>query len=127
RGFLRNISMAGNGNTVQQLNYSYFPNGSLQSRTAQLRLLSVTEEFKYDPLNRLHEWTASSSPNATPHVSTVILDQLFKYDDLGNLMLRSVVTGPGQTRTYQYGQNHAGPHAVTSVNSNVYQYDLSGN
>ena len=65
--------------------------------------------------------------NDAPHVRKLLLDQLFKYDDLGNLRVRSVVSGPGQSLTYQYGQNQAGPHAATQVNSDAYQYDPAGN
>jgi RHS repeat-associated protein len=127
RGFLRTISTSAGGTAVQQLANSYFPTGSLQSRITQLQLSTIAENFKYDALDRLREWTASLAPNTTPSNSMPLLDQTFSYDDLGNLLQRAITFGPGQTRTYQYGQNHAGPHAATQVNSEAFGYDPGGN
>ncbi|HYK36953.1 RHS repeat-associated core domain-containing protein [Alloacidobacterium sp.] len=126
RGFLRTISTSAGGTLVQQLAYTYFPTGSLQSRTAQLQLSTVAENFKYDALDRLREWTASSAPNTAPNNSAQSLDQTFSYDELGNLLERAITFGPGERQTYQYGRN-AGPHAATQVNSQTYGYDLAGN
>jgi RHS repeat-associated protein len=131
RSFLRKIDTTGN---TQQHAFDYYPTGSLQSRSNQVPLSNTTisEQFQYDPLDRLHEWTVTSQTSATnPQANafdpTTILDQVFDYDDIGNLRERTTVAGPWPSLSYQYGQNGAGPHAVSQVNLSTYRYDLGGN
>lgn len=128
RGFLRTINTGTAGNTIQELTYDYTLNGSLHSRTTRFPDSSLVETFRYDPLDRMREWSASSSsPDGSQ--TTRVLDHVFGYDDLGNLRSRSMVNSrePRQTLTYVYGENGAGPHAVTHVNDDAYGYDPGGN
>ena len=129
RGFLRKISTSAAENTIQELIYDYEPTGSLQSRTTRFPDASLIETFGYDPLDRLTKWSASSSTSDASQPPKQLLEHIFKYDDLGNLRLRSMSSpgGPGQNLTYQYGEHGAGPHAVTHVNDDAYGYDPGGN
>jgi len=97
-----------------------------------LQSLTVVEQFQYDPLDRLHDWVAGTEPNRerpcpAQKVSYKLLEQSFNYDDIGNLKQRMTTFGAGPNLSYQYGQNGAGPHAVTQVNSYQYEYDHGGN
>jgi RHS repeat-associated protein len=131
RGRLTGIITTDNlGSTPQSLLYSYYPTGSLQCRANQMAASTVAEGFRYDPLDRLFEWTATNQANGTTNPctgGTQLLDQTFDYDDIGNLKQRATEFGTGPILIYQYGQNGAGPHAVTQVNSDAYGYDASGN
>jgi RHS repeat-associated protein len=123
RGFLRDITIAG-ADIQRTLGYVYYPNGSLQSRSDNFGKVTVNEFFSYDRLDRLHEWTLSTKTGAT--APQLVTDQLFSYDTIGNLLQRSTLQGIGPTLRYQYGQNSAGPQAVTEVNSDTYEYDSRG-
>ena len=129
RGFLRSITSTNPGNSYQQqLTYSYYPTGSLQSRSNILASTTISEIFQYDPLDRLHEWTVSSLVNGAPPTTAIeLLDQIFDYDDVGNLRHRRTTFGSMPTVDYNYGQNGAGPHALTQANSEQYRYDAGGN
>ncbi|MCI5065507.1 hypothetical protein MRY87_07270 [bacterium] len=97
--------------TVQDLSYLFDKVGNLKRR--QDRLMSITEEFTYDALYRL---TRAEVLGATPQDMT--------YDEIGNIQ---TLSGVG---TYRYGENGAGPHALTTVvgmRNNTYQYDRNGN
>ena len=97
--------------SVQDLAFSYDLIGNVTSRSDQLRGLS--ESFGYDGLNRL------ISSQVAGHAASQ-----FTYDSLGNITSK---TGIG---TYTYGENTAGPHAVTTTQGSHetrYQYDASGN
>ena len=70
------------------------------------------EEYEYDELHRL---TQAQIVGRTP--------ELFRYDPLGNITYKSDVG------TYKYGENGAGPHAVTSISGKTpatFQYDANG-
>jgi RHS repeat-associated protein len=96
---------------VQNLAFTYDALGNLQSRRDDIRGLS--EAFGYDSLNRL----TSSQVTGRPAVTLT-------YDALGN------ITSKSDVGTYAYGQNGAGPHAVTSITGPkgaAYFYDANGN
>lgn len=96
---------------VQDLSFTYDALGNLQSRRDNLRGLSET--FGYDALNRL-------TSNQVAGQAAVTLT----YDALGN------ITSKSDVGIYTYGQNDAGPHAVTSVTGlkpTTYLYDANGN
>jgi len=101
-------------NPVQSLGYQYFPDGKLQGRTDDL--LASSESFTYDNVDRLQTWQVVSGSNVQ-----------YGYDDLGNLTTRTE-SGPGGTANeiYHYGENGAGPHALTSGPDGAYSYDPSG-
>ncbi len=111
-GLLASIKTGPNGSaTLQNLEYEWDLAGNLEERVDQL--LSRTEVFGYDALDRLQTVTRNSSPvfNVT-------------YDALGNIKTKTGVTG-----TYSYGAGSAGPHAVTSIGSSMtFAYnDANGN
>jgi RHS repeat-associated protein len=96
---------------VQDLAFTYDALGNLQTRRDEIRGLSET--FSYDMLNRL-----TNSQVAGQAAMTI------SYDALGNITAKSDVG------TYTYGENGAGPHAVTSIvgfKGGTYLYDASGN
>ena len=91
--------------------YGFDRIGNLDSRHNASLLL--TETFTYDEVNRLRETRLGGS-----------LESEVTYDNsqLGNRIASK--TGIG---TYTYGQNGAGPHAVTSAGGISYGYDANGN
>ncbi len=97
---------------VQNLTYAWDTLGNLTSRIERSGSKNLTESFDYDDLNRLTDHGVSGS-----RVTTT-----YDVDNLGNIKTKSDVAG-----TYQYGQNGAGPHAVTSFAGNTYTYDSNGN
>jgi RHS repeat-associated protein len=102
---------------LQLLAYEYEANGNLRSRHD--RLGGTTEDFAYDGLDRLTRWTAFQNCR-----SSVVE---YSYDDIGNLLGRSVLQGAGQSISYFYEGLGAGPHAVTRSSLGSYTYDGSGN
>jgi len=98
------------GSAVQNLTFVFNTLGNLQSRTRNEGTTNLNETFTYDSLNRL---TASAIAN----VGT----RTYGYDDLGN------ITRMGVTTDYRYGENGAGPHAVTFAGGQSYAYDNNGN
>ena len=119
-GFLEGISTSGN---LQALNYQYDRLGNVTERkdSRDLNQLMI-EGFTYDGLNRLE--TATVTIGIAPaDVKT------YGYDALGNIKSKSDFANE-----YLYGQNGAGPHAVTKVNQNIgdttpkatYSYDANG-
>ncbi|MCP3142910.1 RHS repeat-associated core domain-containing protein [Pyxidicoccus xibeiensis] len=105
------------GPPVQALAYTYEANGNLRSRHD--RLAKTSEDFAYDALDRLTRWTV------TQNCRTSVLD--YGYDDLGNLLSRTVRQGTGVGSSYSYGADTAGPHALTGSAVGVYRYDGAGN
>lgn len=109
-GFTEGI-LTGDVLTVQHLSYEYDPMGNLMERRDNLQ--SLVESFTYDELDRI--------------ASSQVLGQglkTYQYDATGNIAWK---TGVG---TYTYGENGAGPHAVTTVTGALnatYSYDANGN
>ena len=124
-GLLKAIVTTHNGNTKQNLSYTWDDFGNLHTRTDTSANKSLNEVFAYDQLNRL-KTAQTGTPGSGPLLS---LD----YNDEGNILRKSDVTGGD----YQYGGKHAtcngagqvvaGPHAVTQAGGNSYCYDKNGN
>ncbi|QSQ18773.1 VCBS repeat-containing protein [Pyxidicoccus parkwayensis] len=102
----------------QALAYEYEANGNLRARHD--RVARTTEDFTYDTLDRLKSWTAFQNCGSTA------VD--YGYDDLGNLLGRTVRQGAGESISYFYeGTGGAGPHAVSRSSLGSYTYDANGN
>ncbi|WP_369276479.1 RHS repeat-associated core domain-containing protein [Streptomyces sp. R11] len=96
--------------------YTYDDENNLKTRTQG----PVTEEFTYDPLNRL-----ATAKTRNPSTGQVFQTDDWHYDKLGNI-ISSELRG-----TYAYG-NPARPHLVTQVSGGLfgtrtYGYDEVGN
>lgn len=112
-GRVNQISATRDSQVLQEHAYQYSALGNLTRRTDAKN--GFSQCFSYDRLNRLtHSGFGSvSSCNPSPRYS---------YNDLGNIITKEGVIG-----NYQYGENGAGPNAVTSVNGLAYVYDNAGN
>lgn len=96
----------------QDLSLTYQPNGHLASRVDHLA--GRTETFGYDDLQRLTGWTVIDGGTLAANSYT--------YDDLGNML-----TSTGLDGHHVYGHGvAAGPHAVTSVDGGMLEYDALG-
>ncbi len=105
----------GSGSAIQNQAFAYDGHGNLMTRTDfnQTPLNgagSLTETFTYDALFRLKTATL-----------TGVGVRSYSYDASGNITSK---TGLG---SYTYGQNGAGPHAVTTAGGMSYTYDANGN
>jgi RHS repeat-associated protein len=97
------------GGAIQNLAYTFDKLGNLTQRTNR----HLVETFQYDGLNRLTQTAVLGQYSTT-----------IAYDALGNISYKSDVG------SYKYGENGAGPHAVTSITglkSRQYSYDANGN
>ena len=95
---------------IQDLSYTFDPLGNVKSITDSKH--TNTQYFNYDSLNRLTSATGDS-------YGTIGYD----YDSIGNMRQK-------QGLTLTYGEDGAGPHAVTSVSgdeSYTIKYDKNGN
>ncbi|MDB4265405.1 FG-GAP-like repeat-containing protein [bacterium] len=117
RGLIKGIKTGKFGGTgIQDLDFTFDDIGNLVQRRDLRESTPFVEDFRYDPLNRLERVDTSGS-----------LPVSISYNALGNITARSDVG------VYNYGQNGAGPHAVTGITSspfgknNSYRYDLNGN
>lgn len=94
--------------TLQDLSYTYDAAGNIINITDAVN--TATQSFEYDHLSRLVE--AQGAQYGT---------RSYQYDEIGNLLEKDGVF-------YTYGENGAGPHAVTSLSSGVsFFYDANGN
>ncbi|MEZ5584266.1 MAG: hypothetical protein R3F37_17315 [Candidatus Competibacteraceae bacterium] len=98
-----------------EIQYLMFGWDALGNLTARHDLnQNLEEQFGYDNLNRLAQSTFYS-PGQAPQTKT------YGFSAIGNITFKSDVG------TYLYGGNGAGPHAVSTVNSQSYTYDANGN
>ena len=95
--------MLGAVGNVQELGYDWDTVGNLTDRTEQSGSKDLTESFIYDGLNRLKTHTVVGQGTVT-----------LNYDSLGNITSKTVVG------SYTYGENGAGPHAVTNAGGTSY-------
>lgn len=122
RGRLRFIDSKSPGSTnpLQALEYQYEDNSNLARRYDHAAHL--VEEFSYDSVDRLGEWTIAQG--RAKKIATA-----YAYSDGGNILSQMVDSGAGMA--YTYGEHGAGPHAVTKTTSgnktSMYTYDLAGN
>lgn len=111
-GRIREINaFDGQGNEIQDLDYLWDTLGNLTDRKEFSGLKNLTEHFEYDDLNRLTDYGIPSAPQSIEYTP----------DHTGNILTKTGVSG-----SYSYGAG-AGPHAVTSFNGDLYQYDDNGN
>jgi len=124
---------AANGLKLQNLSYTYDPNGNITrivdgSDTNS----SKTVDYTYDDLNRL---MSTAATNVAAGQSTY--GQTYSYDAIGNILTRAETIGINPTTIYTYaydgssGSRYANPHAVTSIsdgtNTTTFSYDSNGN
>ncbi|MEE8339534.1 MAG: putative Ig domain-containing protein, partial [Xanthomonadales bacterium] len=103
------------GVELQYVTYRFDVVGNLESRRDTSQSRNLDESFSYDGLNRLEQVMLAENGGAAQ--STLSL----QYDASGNITYKSDVG------SYLYGQNGAGPHAVTRAGGISYSYDANGN
>ncbi len=96
---------------LQDFSYTYDAVGNVGSIVDNIH--TATQNFQYDALSRL-----------TQAVGEAYGTKTYSYDTIGNIIQKDGFT-------YTYGQNSAGPHAVTSrtdgATTEIYTYDANGN
>lgn len=136
-GLLKSITTSSGAELLQQYQYGHDVRGNLRWRTDSVT--ATGETFEYDRLDRLKTWSTgtldASSCQFTPPgpfsrpecplPADTSLAEHYVYDDLGNLMGRQGAIDAS------YGENGAGPHAMTALSSSgfreTFTYDRSGN
>ncbi|WP_444938962.1 FG-GAP-like repeat-containing protein [Microbulbifer sp. JMSA002] len=104
---------------IQDISYQWDTLGNLTSRHNQSGSKDLRESFCYDKLNRLIKTHIGSSNVNCSGLS--VSEQDIRYNAIGNITFKA---GVGE---YVYGENGAGPHAVTTAGGVSYKYDLNGN
>ena len=112
--------LAGTGNSVQNIGYTYDAIGNVKTRKDNIQ--NLTETFLYDDLNRLQSAIVNSSVSGTITTTT-------NYSSTGNINNRSYVG------TYEYNFTVGArtlPHAVSKITKSdaswtQYAYDANGN
>ncbi|MDD5449561.1 MAG: toxin TcdB middle/N-terminal domain-containing protein [Candidatus Omnitrophica bacterium] len=99
--FLSRIYTHKDTTPLQDLNYIFDNVGNIAS--IEDKLTGLTKTYTYDSLNRL--LTATNLPDGKGSLGTIF----YKYNAIGNITYKSDVGN------YAYGENGAGPHAVTSI------------
>ena len=112
-GRVSHLGASRGGLTVQDQDYGFDALGNLRYRIDQRAGVHISQHFCYDALNRLASIEAQADACGAPHYS---------YDNLGNITAKAGIGG-----ALDYGQNGAGPNAVTTANGLTYQYDDNGN
>ena len=113
---------------LQRLAYDYGAGGYVVARhdMSPDRAFRTTEEFSYDFLGRIRNWTTWQN--------CLTATQQYQFDDVGNLTQLLAPTGPGRNATLEYGpvptSPNAGPYAVRKLTeggtSREFQYDTAG-
>jgi len=104
---LDRLTSQGPSGMLQDFTYSFDPIGNVTQIVDSVH--SGTQSFLYDDLNRLS------------HATGAYGTYTYAYDPLGNMIDKEGVA-------MQYGQNGAGPHAVTSTSAGLsLTYDANGN
>jgi len=129
-GLVQQIRAAPQGvddGSVANLSYGFDKVGNLSSRTDNH---GASENFCYDPLDRLKNYSVGGTTCTTGTAKTV------SYDGIGNITNKSDLAGSG-SGNYSYPASGAGsvrPHAVKSITGLVngllnpkYKYDANGN
>ncbi|WKD50396.1 FG-GAP-like repeat-containing protein [Microbulbifer spongiae] len=104
---------------IQNIGYQWDTLGNLTSRHNRSGSKNLRESFCYDDLNRLIKTHIGS--NDINCSSLYSGQQDVRYNAIGNITYKA---GVGN---YVYGQNGAGPHAVTTAGGVSYHYDANGN
>ncbi len=107
-------------NTVYQfVEYKFDRVGNVLSITDKVHNNIV--EYDYDSLHRLEKYTFNQYDDNT---FTTLIDtqsKEYSYNSIGNMMFKEGVGA------YIYGENTAGPHAVTTAGDYRFDYDQNGN
>lgn len=93
---------AGGGNTVFDLDYTYWANGLVKTRNDNVA--SRQETFTYDTIGRLWKWDLT--------YNAITRKTQYDYDALGNLTQVMLNLSPVEENSY--GESGAPPHALTS-------------
>ncbi|MBV7337573.1 hypothetical protein KFU94_56965 [Chloroflexi bacterium TSY] len=107
--------------TLQDLAYTFDRSSNIVSivddRLKRTPENDRTQRFAYDSLYRL-----TSATGAYGAIN-------YSYDNLGNMIAKTSTSADARLNIGNmiYGQNGAGPHALTSVGNVRYQYDANGN
>ena len=113
--------------TIQNELYEFDSLGNLDYRHDLA--YDFKEDFEYDTLNRLTQSVVSGT-GASLYAAVGLTAIDLSYDALGNITNKSDVTGQSSGSYYSYGQNNAGPHAVTHIGGSkntTFTYDANGN
>lgn len=122
--------------SVQKTAYEWDQFGNLKNRynstNSPLGQMDLKEAFCYDTLNRLtHTARGTLTPDCASTMSSSNSTNVMVYDSFGNIRGKKDV---GTSYNYMAPVfNDAGvevrklPHAVASIGSTTYQYDLNGN
>jgi len=111
------LQNTGTHTTMMSLTYGYNNTGTVSSVVGQVNSVTVNEQYKYDPLQRLVNSTVISNNARTT--------SWYEYDNVGNRIAQSI---NGTATTYTYNQANNELLSSTSPGlSIVYAYDKSGN
>jgi len=114
--------------SLLSLSYRYNKTGTVASVTGTVNSVSVSEQYRYDPLGRLTNATLASGSGKTASTTSL----WYQYDNLGNRVwqgLNSTATGYKWTTT-SYGYNPANNELTNATNTGTatrYGYDSDGN
>ncbi|MFA0115083.1 RHS repeat-associated core domain-containing protein [Vibrio sp. 10N.261.46.E11] len=109
------------GRNLRQIHYRYDNHNNVTYRYDEQ--LGITDRWQYDGLDRVTNNSIALANKAQHGLNNPDFAGPFRYqyDKLGNLIFKTGIGG------YVYGNQHAGPHAVTKANGLNYQYDANGN
>lgn len=116
-GWLNTVVAKQGTTTIQNLRYVREGSGRVRERDDLVN--HIAENFYYDGVERLVDWSWSGNVGAR--------SVEYVYDDIGNLTGRMVTAGPGTSVTYTIGAPPIGPHQVASDGTTTFQYDSEGN
>lgn len=103
----RMVTFDAQGQALQDFSYGYDEAGNIIKIEDSVN--TASQQFIYDALNRLVQ--------ANGQYGT----KVFAYDEIGNILEKDGLS-------YTYGENGAGPHAVTSLSDGTtFKYDENGN
>ena len=102
--------------TILSLSYQYNRTGTVAGVTGSVNGLPISEQYQYDPLERLvHSLVVSNGANTTAW---------YGYDNVGNRLSQNVNT---QVTFYNYNVTNNEMTSVQSPNTISYSYDPDGN
>ncbi len=116
-GWLNAITGKQGTTTIENLRYVREGAGRVHERDDLAN--HITETFGYDGVERLTswQWNGNAGNRSVQYV----------YDDLGDLVQRNILAGPGTSMTYTIGGTGFGPHQAASDGTTTFQYDSEGN
>jgi RHS repeat-associated protein len=98
---------------VEQINYTTDAFGDVATR--QRPLISSSQSFQYDSMDRLSHWGLSSTGEQR--------DITYGYDATTSLRTETAIAGKGQNRTFS---STGAYHAMTSSNEGLFSYNAQG-